>query len=129
MLVEFSLNFVYSITCGKNVQVYGVHSPRKHIESRHFYLCPPSPIKTLPQVLTISQKFSSHPQQKEITRCLQEAFFFFKNLFPKQQKGKEESMICIIRIQSENMKMSGNIRLFAFCLIVNFIKCDAFTFS
>ena len=54
MLVEFSLNFVYPITCGKNVQVYGVHSPRKHIESRHFYSCPPFPLKTLPQVLTIT---------------------------------------------------------------------------
>ena len=54
MLVEFSLNFVYPITCEKNVQVYGVHSPRKHIESRHFHSCPPSPLKTLPQVLTIT---------------------------------------------------------------------------
>ena len=33
-------------------------------------------------------------------------------------------MICFIKIRSENMKMTWNIRLFIFCMICNFSKCD-----
>ena len=37
---------------------------------------------------------------------------FFENLFPQQQKGVEVTMICFIKIQSENMEMAWNIKLF-----------------
>ena len=50
-----------------------------------------------------------------------------KICFPQQQKGVEETMICFIKIQSENMKMTWNIRFFIFCMIWNFYKCDDFT--
>ena len=36
-------------------------------------------------------------------------------------------MISSMKIQPENMKMTWNITLFAFCMICNFSKCDGFT--
>ena len=39
--------------CGKSFQIYGVHIPRKCLDSRHFYPCS-SPLKTRPQVLVIT---------------------------------------------------------------------------
>ena len=36
-------------------------------------------------------------------------------------------MICIIKIQSENMKMTWNILFSLFCMTGNFFKCDGFT--
>ena len=59
---------------GKNFQIYGVHIPRKCIESGHFYSCS-SPFKTLPQVLVIT------PRQKEICHSLRQ--HFFENMFPR----------------------------------------------
>ena len=32
--------------CGKHFSIYGVHIPRKCIESVHFYSCPSPPLKT-----------------------------------------------------------------------------------
>ena len=54
---------------------------------------------------------------------------FFENLFPPRAKNKEveETMICFIKIQSENMKITCNISLSIFCMICNFPKCDGFT--
>ena len=52
---------------------------------------------------------------------------FFENLFYPKTKGVEKTMICCIKIQSENMKMTWNIRLFIFCMIYNFSKYDGFT--
>ena len=37
--------------CGKSI--YGVHTPRKYIDSRHFYLCV-FPLKTCPKVLAFT---------------------------------------------------------------------------
>ena len=36
-------------------------------------------------------------------------------------------MICSIKIQSEDMKMTWNISLFTSCMICDFSKCDDFT--
>ena len=54
---------------------------------------------------------------------------FFESLFPQRAKNKgvEETMICSFKIQSENMKMTWNIRSFICCMIYNFSKCDGFT--
>ena len=49
---------------------------------------------------------------------------YFENLFPSQQKRVDKTMICFIKIQSENMKMTWNI---IFCMIYNFSKCVGFT--
>ena len=103
-LSECLLNFlwlVYSTMCGKKFSIYGVHIPRKCIESMHFYSCPSPPLKTPGRI-------------------------FWKSVSPKT-KGVEETMICFIKIQSENMKMTWNISLFIFCMICNFSKCDGFT--
>ena len=126
MFVESSLKVVYSTMYGKKFQIYGVHIPRKCIESRHFYSCP------LPPHSVLTLKFlSSHPSQKEITHSqllitqliIPRQHFFWKSAPPpQQQKGVEETMICFIRIQSENMKVVWNIRLFVFCVICNFFK-------
>ena len=46
---EWLLNFLwlaYSNMCGENVSIYGIHIPRKCIESMHFYSCPSPLLKT-----------------------------------------------------------------------------------
>ena len=47
---------------------------------------------------------------------------FFENLFQPRQKGLEEAMICSVKIQSENMKMTSNISLFPFGMIAIFLN-------
>ena len=109
--------------CEKKFQIYDVHISRKCIESRNFYLCPPSPLKTLCQVPIITPKAErnySFPQGE----------FFSKIYFPQQQKGVEETVICFIRVQSKNMKMTWNVRLFTFCIHFVFyiiFNCGGFT--
>ena len=46
--------------------------------------------------------------------------------FPKTN-GVQETMICFIKIQSENMTMTWNICLFIFSMICHFSKCDGVT--
>ena len=118
MLVEFSLKLLCSTIYGKNFQIYGVHIPRKLIDLRHFDSCS-SPLKTRPQVLL------SRPRQKEIIHSPRR--ILSKICFPEQQKGLEKTMICFVKIQSENMKMTWNIRLFIFCMSCSFTKCDSST--
>ena len=101
---ECLLNFlwlVYSTMCRKIFSIYGIHILRKCIESMHFYSCPSPPLK-IP------------------------GSFFWKSVFPKT-KRMEEAMVCFIKIQSENMKMTWKISLFIFCKNCNFCKCDGFT--
>ena len=50
---------------------------------------------------------------------------FFENLFPTRQKWWEEAMICSIKIQPENMKMTWNISLFPFDAIGIFLNVIA----
>ena len=52
---------------------------------------------------------------------------FFENQFFPKQKEVEKTMICFIKIQSENIKMTWKASLFIFCMICNFSKCDGFT--
>ena len=103
---ECLLNFLwlvglYSTMCGKIVSIYDVHIPRKSTEFMHFYSCLSPPLKTPGRI-------------------------FWKSVSPKT-KGVEETMICFIKIQSENMNMTWNITLFIFCMICIFSKCDGFT--
>ena len=87
--------------CENIFSIYGVHIPRKCIESMHFYSCPSPPLKTQGSI--------------------------FENLFPPKTEGLDEAMACSIKIQSENIKMTWNISLFTFCMVFNFSKCDGFT--
>ena len=74
----------------------------------------------------LSPKFlSSHPRQREINHSPR--LQFFENPFLQQQKGVEETMISFIRIQSENMKMTWNSKLFIFCMMCNFFRYFGFT--
>ena len=103
---ECLLNFlwiVYSTMYGKKVfSIYGVHIPRKCIESMDFYSYPSPPLKTPGRI-------------------------FWKSVSPKT-KGVEETMIYFIKIQSENMKITWEIRFFIFCMICNFFRYDGFKF-
>ena len=101
MLVEFSLNLYIPPCVGKFFSIYGAHIPWKCTESMCFYSCPSSSLKTPVRI-------------------------FWKSVSPNT-KGKEKTMICFIIIQSENMTMIWNIRLFIFCMNCNFSKCDSFT--
>ena len=47
---------------------------------------------------------------------------FFKNLFPPRQKRLEEAMICSVKIQSQNMKMTSNMSLFPLGMIAIFLN-------
>ena len=97
------LNFlwlVYSTMCEIIFSIYGVHIPRKCIESMHFYSYLSPPLKTPGRI-------------------------FWKSVSPKT-KGVEETIIWFIKIQSENMKTTWGISLFIFCMIYNFSKSDGF---
>ena len=52
---------------------------------------------------------------------------FLKICFPQNTPLVKKTMICFIKIQSENMKITWNTRLFIFCMIYNFSKCDGCT--
>ena len=89
--------------CGKDISIYGVHIPRKSL-NLCFFTHAPVPLH------------SKLPVE------------FFENLFPPRQKGWEEAMICSIKIQSKNMKMTWNIGLFPFGMIAIFLNVIALQF-
>ena len=70
MLLLFSLTFSLS-WLGKSIKIYGVDIPRRCIESRHFYLCPP------PQLKFTSKFLSSRCPQaiKNLLIFLRQRFF------------------------------------------------------
>ena len=123
MLIALSLKLLYSTMCGKNFhifQIYGVHNPRKCIDSRYFHSCltrPPLPwlVRSCHNALCI-RKLLIPPGRILSKICL-----------PQQQKEVEKSIICFIKIQSENMKMTWGISFFIFWMICNFFKRDGFT--
>ena len=45
-LSRILIEFIYSTMCGKKFSIYGVHIPRKCIESMHFHSCPSSSLKS-----------------------------------------------------------------------------------
>ena len=119
MFVKFFVKLLYSTMSGKNCQIYGIHIPRKSIDSRHFYSCP-SPLKTRPPS-------SCHHALGRIKLLVAPGNLLSIICFPQQQKGVKESTICFVKFQSENMEMSWNIRFFIFYMTCNFFKCDGFT--
>ena len=84
-------------------------------------------ISSAPPHSKLAPKFlPSHPRQNEITHSPDS---IFSEICYPQQKGVKETKIYFIKVQSEKMKMTWNIRLFIFCMICNFFKCDGFTVS
>ena len=70
---------------------------------------------------------SSRPRQTEAPCLIPTGSILSKFCFSHQQTGVEEIMICYIKIQSENMRMTWNIRFLIFSLICNFFIFDGFT--
>ena len=89
--------------CGKAFSIYGVHILRNSLN-----LC-----------------FFIHASVAH-SKLLVE---FFENLFPLRQKGLEEAVICFVKIQSENMKMTSNISLFPFGMIAVFLNVMSLQFG
>ena len=52
----------------------------------------------------------------------QNSWLNFLKIYSHKTKGVEEAMICSIKIQSENMKMTWNISLFPFGMIAIFLN-------
>ena len=80
---------------GKNFSIYGVHILRKSLNLCFFTHVPVPHSKLLAE--------------------------FFENL----GMGLEEAMICSVKIESENMKMTLNISLFPFGMIAIFLNVMA----
>ena len=114
--LDFSLKLLYATMCGTKFQIYRVRIPRKCIDLRHFYSWP-SPVKTCPPS-------SCHHALSRRKLLIPPGCILSKICFPQQQKGVKETMIFFIKIESANMKMAWNIKLFIFCMICNFFKCD-----
>ena len=119
MLVEFSLKLLYSPMCGKNFLIHGVHIPIKCIVLRHFYSCLSKTGVRFPQS-------SCHHALGRTKLLISPGSILSKISFPQQQKRVKETMICFIKNQAENMKMTWNIRFLIFCMIFKFFKCDSF---
>ena len=89
--------------CRKNLKIYG----RKSIEF-------------LGKALNLGIfTHSPFPHSKLYADC-------FQNLFPPAAERGWENYD-FMKTQSENMKMISNIRLFIFCMISIFSKCDGLT--
>ena len=88
MLFECSL-ILYSTMYGKTFLIYGVHTPKNSWNT-----------------LLLMSLFSAQNSKQH----------FLKSVSIKA-KGVEKTMICFIKIQSENMKMTWEIGLFIFSLI------------
>ena len=70
ILLLFSPTFSLS-WLGKSIKIYGVDIPRRCIESRHFYLCPPPQLKFTSKFLS-----SRYPQAiKNLLIFLRQRFF------------------------------------------------------
>ena len=119
MLAEFFLTCIFHYSW-EIFHIYDLHIPRKCIESKNIYLSPPPKSK-------LSPKFLSSPPGR-VKLLISPSQCFFENLFPQQQKRVQEPMICFIKIQSGNMKMTWNIRLFIFCMTYNFSNVMAVQF-
>ena len=102
MLIEFSLTCISQHVWEKIFNLWCSHSQRI-IESRYAFLL-------MPQSSTQNSWLN-----------------FLKICFPKTE-GVEEAMICCIKIQSENMKMTWNISLFPFGMIAIFLNVMALQF-
>ena len=93
--------------CGKNFFNLWCSHSQKIIESMLFHSCPVPHSKLLHSCPVPHSKLQVE---------------FFEDLFPQSQKGLEETMICSVKIQSENRKMTWNISLFPFGTIAIFLN-------
>ena len=109
MLVEVSLKLVYPTMRGKKFKFMVFIFLENALNLSIFTHAPASPRKTILKFL------SSHLFGVKLLIPLVGSFS--KLCFPQQQERVEETMICYIIIQSENIKITWNIRLCIFCMI------------
>ena len=110
ILVEFSPSNFYMPPCVAKFFKFMEFTFLENALIRGIFTCITPHSKLAPNFL------SSRPRQKKVTHS------------PRQQKKVKETTICFIKIQSENMKMTWNIRFFIFGVTCNFFKCDGFSF-
>ena len=95
MLVEFSLTCIFQHMWEK-LLIYGVPIPRKSMNLSFFAHAPVSHSKLLVEI--------------------------FENLFPPRQERWVEAMVCSVKTESENKKMTWNISLFSLGMIAIFLN-------
>ena len=111
MFIELSLKHSYSTICGKNFQIYGVQTPRKCIDLRHFYSCP-YPLKTQLQVLVIT------PYGEGIY-SFSKAAFFWKSVSPNRRKGWMKLWFTVLKFSQKIRRWFGAISfLYCVCLAI-----------
>ena len=117
---SFSQTYIFHLE-GK---MYGVHIPRKYIESWHFSSC--HYLGIFLHATTLSPNLNYPPSsylhtlsRNKLIMPLGSVFFKY---FTQTHVEADETMVCFIRIKSENMKMTSNIRLFRFCMICSFFQ-------
>ena len=95
MLLLFSLTFSLS-WLEKSIKIYGVDIPRRCIESRHFYLCPP------PQLKFTSKFLSSRcPQAIEIYSFSSGSVFFENNFLPNSRKRWSKIWFALLKFSGK----------------------------
>ena len=95
---------------GKIFIIYGVHIPRKSIESRHFYFY-------LTQNLPPNSCHHTLGRRKLV---IVPVSIFTKICFLQHQEEVEETIISFIKIQSKSIKITWDIGLLIFCMICIF---------
>ena len=110
MLVEFSIKVVYSTMCITTFQIYGVHIPRKCIESSCFYSCSPSSLKTLSQVLIIAPKARGKYSFRQAT-------FFRKSVLATAERGGGKLSFALSKFRQKIWRWLGTLDYLYFVLI------------
>ena len=112
MLLELFVKLIYSILRGKcmvltfleNTLNLGIFS----------HTTTPSP--------TLNYPSSSYHHTLSRNKLIMPLGSIFLKYFTQTQAEADETMVCFIRIKSENMKMTSNFRLFRFCMICSFFQ-------
>ena len=123
LFIQISVKLLYSTMCEKCVQFYGVHIRGKCIDSRHLYSCFSPLNPPLPTPPPSSSCLHTLGRRKLL---IPPGSILSKICFPQQQKEVEETMFCLMKNQSENIKMTWNIRFFltsGICFILWLLLC------
>ena len=115
IFVEFFLKPVYStMMVGKNFQIYGIYISRKCIEA--FLPMPPPQWKLSSKFLLFLSSLPTWQAEGNYSFPIDSAF----SKILQKQKRMEETLICFIKIQSENLNMTWNISILYFVRFLNF---------
>ena len=110
MLVEFSLKLLYIPPYVGKIFKFMVFTFLENVLNLGIFTHVAPYSKLSPKFL------SSHPRQKEIIHSPRQ--------FPPTPERGRGKYDLYIKLQSENMKMTWDIRLIIFCMIFIFFKCN-----